>query len=298
MPTHLNHQNLPLGISYAIATSLVMSVTAAMIKFTAEQVSIEIIVFFQYLVCLLVMLPWLVRKRVNELKTKYIGLHFIRGLSGWACFYTYYLALSHIPLAEAALLRNSAPICVPLLLLLWKGIRIPLLRWIPIVMGLIGVSLFLRPEASGISFWHIIGFGSAITLAGSMVTTRFLTSTESNYRILFYYFFISTVAGLPLALLNWAPIPVSVILPMILIGLSLWLVMWLYTQAYRFAKASVISPLNYLGVIFTGFWGWLFWYQVPDRYAIIGASLVIVGGLLALALGREQAPDSNSTHLR
>lgn len=280
-------QNLTLGVLFAIGTSLAMSIAAALIKYTSTMVSIETIVFSQYLICTTVMLPWLATKGISALKTDCMKLHVIRGLSGWACFYCYYLALNYVPLVDAALLRNSAPLCVPLLLLLWKGIHIPALRWLPIFIGLAGVLLILQPGSDGLSFWHLIGFGSAISLAGSMVTTRFLTLTEPSNRIIFYYFSISTLTALPLAIWNWQPIPSEALLPLLIIGLSIWLVMWLYTQAYRYAKASVISPLNYLGVVFTGFWGWVFWQQVPDNLAIIGTALVVAGGILAMFLGKE-----------
>lgn len=288
-------QNLSLGVFFAVGTSLVMSIAAALIKYTSALVSIETIVFAQYLICVSVMLPWLARKGLGELKTDRPWLHLIRGLSGWACFYCYYLALNYVPLVDAALLRNSAPLCVPVLLLLWKGIRIPALRWLPIFIGLAGVLLILKPGSDGLSFWHLVGFGSAISLAGSMVTTRFLTQTEPNNRIIFYYFAISTVTAAPLALLNWQPVPADAWLPLLLIGLSIWLVMWLYTQAYRYAKASVISPLNYLGVVFTGFWGWVFWDQIPDNLAVIGTLLVFTGGLLAVFLGKEKTTSKPDT---
>ncbi|MGB0467132.1 MAG: DMT family transporter [Pontibacterium sp.] len=282
----MSPQNLSLGVFFGVSTSLTMSLAAALIKYCSAQVSIETIVLIQYLVCLLIMLPWLARKGLGALQTKHPGLHLIRGLSGWACFYCYYLALNAVPLVDAALLRNSAPLCVPLILLFWKGIRIKIISWLPILTGLAGIMLVLKPGGEGLSFWHLIGFGSAIALAGSMVCTRVLTKTEPGNRIIFYYFLISTVIALPPALIDWQPVPMEAWLPLILIGLSIWLVMWLYTQAYRYAKASVISPLNYLGVVFTGFWGWVFWEQSPDTFALIGACLVISGGILAVFLGK------------
>jgi drug/metabolite transporter (DMT)-like permease len=39
--------------------------------------------------------------------------------------------------------------------------------------------------------------------------------------------------------------------------------------------------------VFTGFWGWVFWQQVPDNLAIIGTALVVAGGVLAMFLGKE-----------
>ena len=125
-------------------------------------------------------------------------------------------------------------------------------------------------------------------LAVSIVTTRELTLTEPTNRILFYYFSLSALFSLPLALVDWQPInPVSV--PLILaISLSIWCIMWLYTKAYSYAKASVIAPISYCGVLFAGLLGWLFWQQVPDMMSIIGAVLIIGGGIGSVWLGREK----------
>nr|WP_320135251.1 DMT family transporter [uncultured Amphritea sp.] len=282
------YSNLLLGAAFAFATTLVMSLAAAATKYTAEFISIEQIVLFQYLICTLIMLPWLGRKGIKALKTQKPGLHLARGLSGWLCFYAYYLALNEIPLGEASLLRNAAPLVVPLLVLVWLKDRMPLINWLPVIIGFIGIALVLKPEGSQFNPWHLVGVASAMLLAVSIVTTRELTLTEPTNRILFYYFSLSALFSLPLALVDWQPInPVSV--PLILaISLSIWCIMWLYTKAYSYAKASVIAPISYCGVLFAGLLGWLFWQQVPDMMSIIGAVLIIGGGIGSVWLGREK----------
>jgi drug/metabolite transporter (DMT)-like permease len=279
---------LLVGAALALATAMVVSLAAAGTKYTASFVSIEQIVLGQYLFCSLIMLPSIYRRGVATLKTEHPYLHLVRGVSGWLCFYTYYLALARIPLVDASLLRNAAPLCVPVLLLFWKGFRMGLLRWLPVWVGFIGIGLVLRPEGSGLSPYHLVALGSAITLAGSIVTTRTLTLTEPTSRILFYYFSLSTIFSIPLAISHWQPVPLSALPLMAGIGLSIWLTMWLYTRAYSFAKASVISPISYTGVLFTGLLGWGIWDQVPERTAVIGAVLIIAGGIGSLYLGREK----------
>ena len=133
-----------------------------------------------------------------------------------------------------------------------------------------------------------MAFASAITLAGSIVTTRMLTRSEPTNRILFFYFSCSAIFSLPLAVSHWQPIPLFTLPLMLGIGLSIWLTMWLYTRAYSYAKASVLSPISYFGVLFTGLWGWLFWQQIPDIVALAGAILIISGGIGSVYLGREK----------
>ena len=42
-------------------------------------------------------------------------------------------------------------------------------------------------------------------------------------------------------------------------------------------------------VVLAGFWGWLFWGQVPDQWSLLGSLLVIAGGLLTIYLARGAA---------
>ncbi|WP_290699938.1 DMT family transporter [Amphritea sp.] len=281
------YSRLLIGAAFALATTLIMSLAAAATKYTAQFVSIEQIVLTQYLICTLLMLPWLARKGITTLKTERPLLHLIRGFSGWLCFYTYYLALKQIPLGEASLLRNSAPLIVPVLVLLWLKYKMPLINWLPVILGFIGIGFVLKPDGGSANPWHLVAFTSALALTVSIVTTRVLTLTEPTNRILFYYFTLSLLFSLPLALSNWQPIPLVSVPFLLGISLSIWLIMWLYTQAYSYAKATIIAPLSYFGVLFAGLLGWLFWQQVPDMMAVIGAVLIIGGGIGSVWLGRE-----------
>ncbi len=277
-----------LGATLALATSIVMSLATAATKYVAGYVAIEQIVAVQYCVCVTVMLPLLKKEGWALIQTSHPWLHLVRGMAGWLCFYTYYLALDKIPLVDAALLRNTAPICVPVILFFWKGFRMPFLNWMPVIIGFLGILLVLNPQGSGFSLWHLVGLGSAVTLAGSIVTTRALTLTEPTSRILFYYFSFSALCSIPMAIKNWQTIPLGIIPFLLGIGVSILLIMWLYTSAYSYAKASVISPISYTGVLFTGLLGWFIWDQIPDFFAIAGAILIISGGLGSVFLGRER----------
>ncbi len=280
-------QNPSLGILFGLATAVVGSLAGAATKHLASTVSVAQIVCFQYLLCCLVCTPWIVKHGLSGLKTQRFGHHMIRGLAGWACFYTYYLALAHTPLVDAVLLRNAAPLWVPLVVLCWSGIMVPRNRWLPMATGFIGVILVLQPDNDAIGSWHLIGALSGLTLAISMVGTRRLSETEPTQRILFYYFFISFLTSVPLAVHNWKPIPIDDWPLMFFVGFSIYLLMFFYTKAYSYAPASLVSPLTYFSVVFAGLLGWLFWGDKPSLLSLAGMNLVIIGGLLTVLLGKK-----------
>jgi len=279
-----------LAVALTLLTALLMSFVAAAIKHISPIVSVEMIISVQYLVCIAFMFPWLFKNGLKALKTKHFKLHLLRAITGWFCLYFYFQAIKHIPLVDAVLLRNAAPLCVPVWILFWLKVRIPAVRWLPVMIGLLGIGLILNPVADGFKLWHIVGFGSAAMMAGSIVSTRVLTVTEPAPQIMFYYFFLSCVFSLPMALSGDTTVPLQALPYMIGIGLFMLLSMWCYTKAYQFASATIISPISYFSVVFTGLLSWFFWDQVPTSLAIAGAILVVLGGVGSVLIGQAESP--------
>ena len=99
--------HIALGVFYALATSAVGSSAAAVVKYLGTELSGWVIVWVQYALCTLIMLPWLVRRGPRVLHTRHPWQHLVRALGGWLGFTCYYLALPVIPLVDASLLRAA-----------------------------------------------------------------------------------------------------------------------------------------------------------------------------------------------
>jgi drug/metabolite transporter (DMT)-like permease len=280
-------------IRQAIYISLLMvtiaSTAAAATKFASERVSTEVIVTVQYALCMLLCLPITLRPGLANLATGKLGLHLFRGAVGVLGFYLFYASLNYIPMMDAMLLRQSAPLTVPLVLWLWSRERVPASAWLPLGVGFVGIAIILRPSTEGLSWWHAAGFLSAVSLAISMVATHKLAPTEPASRILFYYFLLSLACVSPFSIGQFNGIHWQDWLAMVYVGIAIYFTLRLYTRAYSMAPASAIAPINYFAVVLAGFWGWLIWEQVPDSWSLLGSSLVICGGLLTIYLSRPEA---------
>ena len=124
-------------IRHAIYLSLLMvllaSTAAAAAKLASTTASTAAIVTVQYLVCMLLCLPTLLKPGLGSLRTQRPGLHLLRGLAGVLGFYLYYAALGNIPMVDAMLLRQSAPLVVPLVMWAWTRDTVPTSAWLPLV---------------------------------------------------------------------------------------------------------------------------------------------------------------------
>jgi drug/metabolite transporter (DMT)-like permease len=287
----LAKSQLHIGLALGVFTVFIGSLVAASAKHLTATVDISAIVLAQYLVCFALSLPWLIRHGgLRALTTERPWQHIVRGVSGCACFYTYYAALKYIPLVDASLLRNTAPLVVPLVILVWMRVGIPRSRWMPLILGFVGIAIILKPGQHGINLWHLVGLSSGIGLAISMVSTRILAKTEPESRILFYYYAISLLFAVPFFLFNYQPIPLTAWPWLISIGVAMYVTFALYTRAYHYVKASVIAPTSYFAVVFAGILDWVIWQHVPTTGVLLGTALVVAGGILTLYLAnRDQS---------
>ncbi|MDF1821261.1 MAG: DMT family transporter [Alcanivoracaceae bacterium] len=279
------------GVSYALATSVVASTAAATAKLLAADLSAWLIVWVQYGLCTLVMLPWVLRQGVAALASERWRLLVVRSLAGWLGFTTYYLALPHIPLVDASLLRSAAPLWVPLLVFAWLGEHVPAIRWVALGTGFTGVCLVLRPELEGINPGHLLGLAAGLFLAASMATTRALSASEPASRVLFYYFGVSFLAASPMAIVHWQPVSPGHLPGLLYIGLSIFLTMVLYTRAYSLAPTSIIAPLSYIAVPSAAVLDWWLWGALPDAWSMAGSVLVVASGVLAFTLRGSSTGD-------
>lgn len=56
----------------------------------------------------------------------------------------------------------------------------------------------------------------------------------------------------------------------------------LLTQAYRVAEASVVTPFEYSGLIWSVLYGWLFWRDWPSGTDWAGIAIIVGAGLYIL----------------
>ena len=195
-------------------------------------------------------------------------------------------------MVDAMLLRQSAPLSVPLVMWIWGREQVPANAWLPLSVGFLGIAIILRPSPEGLSWWHAGGFISAVMLSISMVATRKLAITEPSSRILFYYFLLSLVCVAPFSVNDFSGLGKLDWVAMIYVGVAMYFALVLYTKAYSIAPAAAIAPINYFAVVLAALWGWLFWGQIPDSWSIVGSVLVVAGGLLTIYQARESTADA------
>lgn len=130
----------------------------------------------------------------------------------------------------------------------------------------------------------------ALMLAIAMMSVRWLGATEPVIRILLYYFLLSTALTVPIAVIDWQPIPAQAWAWLIALGIAQFFSQILLVVAYRYASAEKVGPFIYSVIVFTALIDWIVWDHRPTPPMCIGMALVIGGGLIAVRAKSRRAP--------
>lgn len=280
-------ENLTLGAVLTVAAFFCVALVSALAKVGGQYTSTGVLLVFQNLICLVFVIPMAWRGGWSSLRTGKIGLHVLRAVTGTACWYALFFAITRIPLANAAVLTYSAPLWMPLVAWVVTRQRVATVTWIGAGIGFAGVILVLRPHGHGFSLGELSALAGAVFLAVAMMSVRWLGATEPITRVLCYYFLLSTVLSLPIAFVDWRPIPARAWVVLIALGLAQLASQILIVVAYRYASAEKVGPFIYSVIVFTAFIDWIVWDRAPTLLTYLGMALVITGGLVAVRARRR-----------
>lgn len=285
------------GIACKVAATLCATSMLACVKGLEGRIPTGEVVFFRSLVALLPLLVWL---SMNgdiraQIRTRNIGGHLGRSLSGVSGMYFNYMALAFIPLALATALSYAAPLFTVILAALLLKERIAPLRWLAILVGLGGVMVMLSPHVNlpavaagkdGSLPAPIIGacfaLVAALSSATSTVQIRYLNKREQPGAIVLWFSILTTLVGLATFAFGW-------VMPR---GVEWWLLIGvgafggtaqiLVTLGLRNAHASLLAPFEYTTLLWSSLLGFVLLSQLPTLATLVGGAIVATAGLFTL----------------
>ncbi len=282
MPTQ---RALLTGASFIMLGELCFATMGVGIRFVSMELSNEMIVFARNAMGLALLAPWLLRRGIGNVATSVPRLHLLRALAGVSAMYCFFYAIAHLPLAEAMLLKLTAPVFIPLIAIVWLHERVNALLWIALGIGFAGVIVILDPNLDGdsamVSPVALIGLLGGLLAALAKVTVRRLSRTEPATRIVFYFALIAgAVSAVPL-LWSWQTPSTDALLWLLAIALSATLGQLALTRGLSLAPASRMGAFGYSAVLFGAAFGWLIWDESITLSLIIGSLMIAAGGLIA-----------------
>lgn len=277
------------GAIWILSSAVIFTGTNALIKYMGNSLDSLQMVFFRGLFGTLFLLPIVWRAGGWEvLRTKRMNFHLARGLTGSLSLMTIFYALTHMPLADVTGISFSRSLWVIVLAVLFLSEKIRWRRSLATLVGFLGVLVMVRPgpEANPAAFAAVL---NALFVAMSVVLIKRMTVTEKPLTILFWGTLIPTFVTLPPALVVWKNPTMFDLTLMAIIGAGLSVGHSCLIHGLRVGEATAVMPFDYTRLILSGIAGYIFFFEVPDPYTIVGA-IMIVGSTFYIA--RREARDA------
>jgi drug/metabolite transporter (DMT)-like permease len=191
-----------------------------------------------------------------------------------------FVALRYLQLDESISIAFSTPFIVAALSGPVLGEWVRWRRWTAIAVGFVGVLVVTRPTPGSFQPAVLISLGGAICYALYALSTRILARTDSNETTLFYSNIVGAAAMLPVVPFVWTtPTDTLVILLMVATGALASFGHYLLIAAHRLAPAAVLSPFIYTEIVLMIALGFLVFGDLPNRWTLTGAAIVVASGL-------------------
>ena len=246
--------NLPLGVTLSIGEVLFTVAIAAMVKLIANDISVFMILFFRYLLCIPLLLLTATFQRgaaafhVQD-KAK-LALRSAMGLGSFGCLFA---ALQTIELSKMTTLLQTIPIFVTLLAPILLGATVGWRRRMAVLIGFVGAVLIVDPtHAEWFNQGVLLGIASPFFGALMLLTLRRLGQTDHPSTTALWYNIIGAAVFFGVCLSLDIPMPNSenMVLILCIIGVMSSFQQFFLAHSYKLAPASVLAPLRYLSVPF------------------------------------------------
>lgn len=293
------------GVAFKILSTLFFSGMLALVKYYSAYPVAEL-VFFRSSFALIPLVFWLLSRGdfPRALHTRWLGGHLVRSLAGVGSMSLMFAAYGFLPLADVTAIGYAGPLLIVVFSALLLGEKVTGSRWAAVMIGFSGVIVMLwehlgRHADARASIGALCAFFAAVLVSIAMIQTRRLTKTEDTGAIVFYFQTSTTLASVlvMLAAQVWPDAaPFAAIIqaqawvsptaadwpPLIALGLLGGVGQIFMTQSYRFADASIIACFDYTSMIWALVIGLLFFSEAPRGIALVGAAIIVFGGLLAI----------------
>ena len=274
--------NILKGAGLILLSELFFVLMGTQVREVSAGLSNEMIVFFRNLVGLQILIPLVMQNGWASMKTDKPQLHLLRGLAGVSAMYCFFYAIAHLALANAMILKMSAPLFIPIIAAFWLKERLSMLIIFVVLLGFIGVTLIIKPDINEVDRVSLIALMGGLFAAIAKTTVKKLTNTDKPANVVFYFAMTALIVSSIPAYLNWQTPDMQQLLQLILLGLLASGGQFFMTKAYSVAPASQISHFSYSTILYASFFGWLLWGEWMDNWAWTGALLVIISGVLLI----------------
>jgi len=249
--------------------------------------------FLRFFFGLIIIFPYLIKKKFIPYKTKNFKFYFIRGLFNLPMMILGFGALVYVPFEQFKALHFLSPIIVVLLSFIIFREKVYMYRILALVIGFIGMLIIVRPGIVDFNIGTIMILISLTFWSLIIIVSKFVSKDDSPITMVTYQYTLMTIFALPLAIYFWQ-MPSLQSLIFVFIGAISGTILHLsLALSYKYAELSVTQPVWFSGLIFGSAFGFFVFNETPDVWTWIGG--IVVFSSVLLITYNERSKDFKKT---
>ncbi len=271
------------GILLTIFATCMFGLMDGLSKMLVLQLPVPLVVWLRHLLAVPVVL---VMFRLGlghwpRLATRRPGLQLARAALLVVQIGIAFIAFRTLPIGEVQTIFATTPLVVLAVSARLLGEPAGFWRVVAVLVGFLGLVVMLRPGLAVLEPGALVAVVGIFVYAAYQLTTRMagrIDPPETSFAIQALFSALLTTLVGPW-FWQWPDLEAW----LLLLGVAVIGSIGHYSlvRALALAPAPVVQPFLYFHIVFASLFGFLFFGEVPDRFAVLGGALIIAAGLLA-----------------
>lgn len=271
------------AVKCALLSSAIFSVMFALIKLLGKDYPSGEVLFARSFFAIIPLLPMIIKNGGFQVfATKKPVAHLTRSAMGLISAFLCIDALRLLPLSEATCFFYTAPLLTTLLSAFLLKEKITLSKGLAVLSGFLGVLYMMQPKVSDSLTGAFIALGSALFSGFVAIELRRLSESEKSITIVCYFMTACTIAGLLTMPFQFTAPNLQDAIILVLVGVTGGIAQMFMTDAYKYAPASTVAPLNYISLIWATALDAALFGKFPEMATLIGAVVVAASGIFVV----------------
>lgn len=227
-------------------------------------------------------------------------LQWVRGLSVAVSTIAMFTAVWLMPLAEATTITFTQPMITAVLATVFLGERLRPAAIVATLVAFAGVIIVLRPNFAAIGLAALLPLLVALFMAVLMIANRAAAGAAGPWAMQAYVSITASVfligatlighfSGSARFAMHWPEWHVFARCAFIAFSATIGHLM-IYMGTVK-SGAATVAPMTYGQLLAAVLLGWIFFDEMPDPIAWLGAAIIVGAGLYLWRLGRVRTPD-------
>lgn len=268
------------GILTALAAMLLFGMMDALSKYLSARYPTPQIIWLRYLFTIPLVLAILAPRGLRGfVRSARPGLQVARGLFLVVEIGLVVWAFGRLPLADVHAVLALTPLVVTALSAPMLGEEVGPRRWAAVALGFLGVLIVLRPGIGVLQPAALAALVSVLLYALYQVLTRMVGPVDAAETSLLWQLVLGAAATSLVAPFVWQP-PEPGHWPLfVVVAVVGGLGHYCMIRAFQLAPAVVVQPFSYTLLLFAVVIGYLVFGDIPDRWTLLGAAVIVAAGI-------------------